>query len=294
MSIALVTCDKFPELYGGEQLVPPALDRLGLGYRIVSWTDASVDWGSFEAVVIRTTWDYFERYPEFRAWLDRLEKAGAKVLNPVATIRMNCDKTYLRDLERLGVATVPTCWIAPRTPSAEVQRQLAALTWPEVVIKPSVSGGAFRTERLSLEDLRARPEPLAEILAESHALVQPFLPEIASAGEWSFLYFGGEFSHSVLKLPKVGDYRVQMTHGGRHTLTVAPAELRRQADEILRLCRGLPGGEGKQLYARVDGVALEGRFVVVEIELIEPYLFLDEDPPAADRFAAALRRLLAA
>lgn len=291
-SIALVTCEKFPSLYGGEQLLPPALQRAGIAVQIVAWTDADVDWSRFDAVVLRTTWDYFERYPEFCAWLDRLEAMGARVFNPLATVRANSDKVYLQTLERLGVATVPTCWVAPGTAPAEVQRQLADLTWPEVVIKPSVSGGAFRTERLSLADLRARREPLADILADSHALVQPFLPEIASAGEWSFLYFGGTFSHSVLKQAKAGDYRVQMTHGGRHTLTTAPDELRAQADEVLRLCRGLPGGEQAWLYARVDGVSLGGRFVVVEVELIEPYLFLDEDPPAADRFAAALQRML--
>lgn len=288
MSIALATCEKFPQFYGGEQLILAELERAGLAWQAPFWTDPTVDWASYDVVVIRTIWDYFERYTEFRAWLEKLKSAGARVLNPVATIEMNCDKLYLRALEERGVATVPTCWIAPGTAPAEVARQLEALDWHEIVIKPSVSGGAFRTERLTLTELRARPNPLADILADSHAMVQPFLPEIAEAGEWSFLFFGGQFSHSVVKRPKAGDFRVQMNHGGTYEAETASAEIQRQAQAALDACRHLPGGDAPRLYARVDGVVQGDRFVVVEIELIEPYLFLDQDEKAPARFVAAL------
>src|SRR4051812_23546440 len=122
MPIALATSEKFPQLYGGEALIVPELERVGLTARPVVWTDPSIDWASYDVVVIRTIWDYFERYTEFRAWLEQLKRVGARVLNPVPMIEMNCDKLYLRALDERGIATVPTCWIAPGTAPAAVAR----------------------------------------------------------------------------------------------------------------------------------------------------------------------------
>lgn len=290
--VALVTCEKFPQLHEGDLPLRPELDRAGIAWEPAIWSDPGIDWQSFDAAVVRSTWDYFERFGEFCRWLERMRREGVRLLNPVSVIETNFDKVYLRELAARGVSTVPTCWVAPGTPPAEVHQILAGLEWDELVAKPSVSGGAYRTERTTLSALRGQAEPLAEILADSHALVQPYLPEIAEAGEWSFLFFGDEFSHSVLKIPRAGDFRVQEQYGGKYHAAPPPPGILGQATDALRVCRTLPGGEGEMLYARVDGVVLGDRFVVVEVELIEPSLFFAQDPASPGRFVRELSRLL--
>ncbi len=281
--VALVTCDEYPQLTADDRLLLPALNAQGLTPEIVIWSDANVDWRSFDAVVIRSTWDYYKRPDEFRAWLYRLEKDSIRLLNPVATILGNMDKSYLRNLEAQGIATVPTAWI-DSAQRDEVLEQLRDVPWDgELVVKPAISAGAFRTVRTSKEALMREPAPLFEILTESVALVQPFLPEIEQEGEWSFLFFGGSFSHAVIKRPKSGDFRVQWVHGGGHSLAQTSAHIYEQAANIAMKAAG-----GRLLFARVDGVIRNGVFLLIEIELIEPYLFLAEDPEAAERFAKAL------
>ncbi len=289
--VALATCAAFPELFADDRLLLPALEAAGIAWDVAVWTDPGIDWRSYDAVVIRSIWDYFERFPEFRAWLACLEKTQARVLNPVSTLLANCDKGYLRDLAARGVATLPTLWIGRGSQSTEVKRLLATVAWEELVVKPSVSGNAFRTERVSLVELLARRDPLAVILGDSDALVQPFMPEITRDGEWSFLFFGGAFSHALCKRPQRGDFRVQATYGGVTAKADPAPALLAQAEAVLTAARQSDPGAG-ELYARVDGIVREGTFLLIELELIEPFLFLGEDPESPRRFVAALRRLL--
>ncbi len=283
--VALVTCDEYPQLTADDRLLLPALTAHAMTPEIVVWNDPNIDWRVFDGVVIRSTWDYYRRADEFRNWLSLIASNDVLLLNPVATVQGNMDKTYLRELAARGISTVPTAWIEPAHRD-QVLAQLRAVPWDaELVIKPSVSAGAFRTVRTSKEALLRDPAPLFEILTESVALVQPFLPEIEQDGEWSFLFFGGIFSHAVIKRPKSGDFRVQWVHGGGHSLAQTSADV--QAATIARQV----AGDGL-LYARVDGVVRDGTFLLLEIELIEPFLFLAEDPLAADRFVKALRVLL--
>jgi glutathione synthase/RimK-type ligase-like ATP-grasp enzyme len=251
----------------------------------VRWDDAAARWPDAAGVVVRSTWDYFERMPEFLAWLDRLERDGVRTFNPVAVIRENLDKTYLRALAAGGAPVVPTVWLekGDLRPASEL---LADVPWDDVVVKPSVSAGAWRTRKTTRRALLEDGGYLHEVLRDSHALVQPFLREVAEEGEWSFVYFGGRFSHAVVKRAKEGDFRVQWTHGGTHRARTPSDSLRRQADGVAaRLPR-------ECLFARVDGVDLGGRFTLMEVEMIEPYLFLGESEGSAERFAAALAERL--
>jgi glutathione synthase/RimK-type ligase-like ATP-grasp enzyme len=198
-------------------------------------------------------------------------------------VRANSHKSYLADLGRRGVAVVPTTYL-PRGSRASLAAILGERGWTDVVVKPAVSASAYRTSRVRREVTPADEAGFADVLAQGDVLVQPYLPEIAVAGEWSFVFLGGAFSHAVRKLPRPGDYRVQDEHGGRaFTETPSPALLA-QAE---RIAAAIPR---PWLYARVDAVETRGALVLMELELIEPALFLAQDPAAPGRFAEAIRR----
>jgi glutathione synthase/RimK-type ligase-like ATP-grasp enzyme len=249
----------------------------------VLW-DAPRDWTAYRGVLLRSPWDYFEHAAKFRAWLDELERERVPCWNPVPLVRWNMDKRYLRDLEARGVPIVPTLWFDgadARAPDAIAER-VASAGWPEVVVKPTVSGGAWRTLRLRREEVAAHGEHLKTVLAESGLMVQPFLPEILAEGEYSFVFFDGAYSHAAQKRAKPGDYRVQWTHGGTHVPAAVSRALVAQAEAALAAAPE-PG-----LYARVDGVVRDGRLLLMELEQIEPYLFFAQGPGSAERFVAAL------
>jgi glutathione synthase/RimK-type ligase-like ATP-grasp enzyme len=242
------------------------------------WTDPSVDWSAYDAVLLRAVWDYHTRYLEFTEWLGQLDKAGIPVFNDTDLIRWNGDKRYLLELRERGVAIVPSQVAA----GACLREVIAGLDGQQIVIKPTVSATAFHTVRgvAGSEQLsRAIDE-----LPDDVYLVQPFLPEIQSEGEWSLIYLDGEFSHAVLKRPADGDYRVQDDFGGTSTLADPSAAVRAAADAVLAAV----DSRTTPVYARIDGVVAAGRFLLMELELIEPYLFLPQHPTAAPQFAAAV------
>lgn len=285
--IALATCAEFPRLSDDDQALLPAFASVGIDAEIAVWRDA-VEWSRYDGVLLRSVWDYFRCVPEFLAWLGSLAAAGVPCWNEPSLVRWNLDKRYLRDLEAKGVATVPTLWIdpAPRASVPAMLERIAAAGWEEMVLKPTVSAGAWRTHRVRRDALANVSGAIAEVLASSGLMVQPFLPEIVSDGEHSLLFFDGNYSHAVLKRPKAGDFRVQGLHGGSQVAETVPTSLVREAGAVLEAAPS-PG-----LYARVDGIVRDGRFVLVELEQIEPYLFLSESSGAADRLARALRARL--
>lgn len=245
------------------------------------WNDPHVEWSSFDAVLVRTIWDYWRHYGEFISWLNRLESSGVRVFNPVRVLRWNADKRYLLDLERANVPVVAGRVATRRMLAAEITKVGTA----EVVVKPTISAGAWNTLKLRSDapDLEAAIDSLPE---SREYLVQPFLPEVASAGEWSLMFFGGVFSHAVLKRPAAGDFRVQEKHGGTAEAADPPAAATAVAQQVLAALpdRGLRG----VLYARVDLVETASGFKLMELELIEPQLFFRLDPDGARRLARAL------
>lgn len=281
--IALATCAEFPRLSDDDQALLPALAAAGIDAEIALWRGGAA-WSRFDGVLLRSVWDYFECVPEFLAWLGSLEAGGVPCWNEPSLVRWNLDKRYLRDLEAKGIATVPTLWIdsAPPTSVPAALERIAAAGWEEMVLKPTVSAGAWRTHRVRRDALPEASGLVAEVLASSGLMVQPFLPEIVSDGEHSLLFFDGELSHAALKRPKPGDFRVQWAHGGSQVAETVPPSLVREARAVLEAAPS-PG-----LYARVDGIVRDGRFLLVELEQIEPYLFLSQSSGAADRLARAL------
>ena len=234
--------------------------------------------------MLRSTWDYHLRHEEFARWVEARELDGSRLWNPPGLVRWNSHKFYLRDLERRGVPIVPTRFLPAGTGGA-LGEILARAGWDRAVVKPAVSATAFRThrvERRSAED----DAPARDLLAESDALVQEYLPEIESEGELSFIHLGGTFSHAVRKRPTPGDFRVQEQFGGR-------AEAERPAGELVRAAgRAVAAIDSPWLYARVDAVETSRGLLLMELELVEPSLYLASDRDAVGRFADAIEKIL--
>jgi glutathione synthase/RimK-type ligase-like ATP-grasp enzyme len=281
MLIAFVTHAGLPGLSADDRLAVEELRRRGAGVEPAVWDDPGVRWSTYDRVVIRSCWDYHLRPDAFLGWLDRLEGEGVPLWNPVPVVRGNVDKAYLGDLAAAGLPVVPTVRLE-RGEAVDLAGLLDGRGWTEAVIKPSISASAFRTLRIGPGEATAAQKTLDELLASSGALVQPFLREIQSGGEWSLAFLGGEYSHAVLKKPGAGDFRVQVELGGSADPAVPPPALVEQARRVVER---IPG---PWLYARVDGVAIDGTFTLMELELTEPSLFLMADDQAPARFAEAI------
>ena len=279
--IAFATSPELPELDADDRLALEPLGRRGVEVVPAVWSDPAVDWGAFELVVVRSCWDYHLEPEAFRAWIERLADAGLPVQNPPPVLRWNLDKHYLRELEEAGVPIAPTVWL-PRGAAADLRAILAERGWSEAVVKPAVSLSAHGTWRTRRGSAAADQGRLERALAGGAMLVQRFLGEIVSEGEWSLTFLRGRFRHGVLKRPAAGDFRVQHEHGGERLAREPEPALVRQARAVLERV------EAACLYARVDGVRIEGRLVLMELELIDPQLYLAQDPGAPERFAAAI------
>ena len=284
MTIAFATSSAVPTLTGDDHLLVSALSKRSIDVEPAVWNDPAVDWSRYDGVVIRSTWDYHLAHGAFTAWLDALERAGIPVWNPVPLVRWNSEKTYLRSLESAGVAVVPTRWAecGDTTPLAAV---LSAEGWNDAVVKPAVSASAHQTWRTSRACAGADDAKYRAMVAGGRVLVQPFLDVVAVEGEWSLLFYGGEYSHAVRKRPRAGDFRVQKEFGGTAEREEPTLEVIAAARRAL-VCS--ERGRGPSVYARVDGCEIDGAFVLMEIELIEPDLFLRDHPEAPARLAAVI------
>lgn len=279
--IALVTDPGHPGLRPDDLSLPGAFDALGAAAQPVPW---GTPWADIDAdlCVIRTPWDYFERAEDFLRWV---ESSPVPVVNPGAVLRWNHHKGYLLELQDAGVARIPSTASLPEggvrpTSADELLERVAA---ERAVVKPAVSAGAFQTTVIEPGD---RIEWTDEHRGDF--LVQAFVDKVEEIGEWSLTYFGGRFSHAVLKKAKDGDFRVQDDHGGSVHVHGAPDALRSAADGIVAGTAQLLGLERPLVYARVDLVEVPyGPPLLMELELIEPELFLRADPGAPGRFARA-------
>jgi glutathione synthase/RimK-type ligase-like ATP-grasp enzyme len=277
--IAIASCTGYDSHKADEELLREALRTRGCEAISVPWDDPCAEWGGFDLCLIKSTWDYNRKYDEFLAWARRVE-AVTKLRNPADLIAWNSDKTYLRELGERGVRTVPTVWVSQGS-ETRLREILAEEGWERAVAKPVVDLGAENLHRV-----RAGEEgeaALAKILRSHDAMVQPFLPSLETRGETSLIYVGGELTHTVRKRPAPGDFRVQEIWGGtREPTEPGPGEAALAGQALAQL-------DAPPLYARVDVVEdLDGRPCLIELELIEPNLYLDAHPGAADRLADAV------
>ena len=248
------------------------------GFEVVGrrWTDPDCA-DDVDLVLPLVAWGYHLRLPEWFALLDRLAARRVATLNPVALLRWNSDKSYLAELSDAGIATVPTMAVDALDEAALAAARLR-FDSAELVVKPPVSAGADGTYRL------AHGDALPVSVMGHRMLIQPFQRSVTIQGELSLLLFGGDLSHALIKRPKSGDYRVQPHLGGTETLCEAPPE----AIELAHAA--MAKTPAPATYARVDLIADEaGEWQVMELELIEPALWLPRAPGSGERFAAAIR-----
>ena len=246
----------------------------------VSWRKPDVDWSQFAVVVVRSTWDYQSDAPAFIKCLEQIEASSAQLENPLALIKWNISKDYLRDMQQQGINIVPTLWFE----SFDLQQVLqgfAHFAVDTLVIKPLISANADYTYQLTTQSLSAMQAQLAQEFAQRPFMLQPFLSAIVEEGEYSLFYFAGHYSHAILKRPKNGDFRVQEEHGGV-LQSITPCE-----DMLTCARHALASLPADALYARIDLVRHASEFALMEIELIEPSLYFNMDPQAAQRFADA-------
>lgn len=249
----------------------------GLTLTPVRWMDPALDWTRFAAVLVNCAWDYQDNHEVFLTTLDRIAALGVPVFNDPATVRWNIRKTYLRELEAKGIPIIPTHW--PETPTASDITTAMQAFGADVILKRQVGGGARAQVRYTQDNL---PEPGS--IMDRPGMIQPMIPAIATEGEFSFLFIDGEFSHAVLKRPKSGDYRIQAAYGGAsQAIDPTPVD-RAAAQRVLDVLTTTP------LYARVDMVrGAEGNLLLMELEVLEPFLF----PEGAPQIGAMLGKALA-
>lgn len=259
----------------------PFMHVLGWHVETIVWRHANEDWGSFDAVYIGTPWDYPDAPAEFLELLRRIDNSSALLINELALVEWTIPKTYLRDLERRGADIVPSDF--PDEFSIDAVREaLDRFAADELIVKPVVSTNAKNTFRLRRDELHACEEALLNTFSGQAAIIQPFVAEILSSGEYSLFYLGGKFSHAIRKVPASGDFRVQEEYGAAIELIDPSAGLVAAGDRVIGLVEPAP------VYARVDFVAgREGRFLLMELELIEPSMYLRMDKEAPRRFAMA-------
>lgn len=282
--VAFATASDYPHLTNDDQLVVQVGNQFGLNIKPAIWNDPSVGWANFNAVVIRFCWDYHHQPEAFLAWVYLLEEQGIALWNPPSVVRWNSDKRYLLDLEAWGIPTLPTLYLPVGT-VADLPDLLTANGWSDVIVKPAVSASAFNTWRTTLATASANQARFAEQGRRSTTLIQPYLPEITE-GEWSLIYFNGDYSHAALKRPPGGDFRVQAEFGGESMALHPGDSLIQQGSDIIALVQRQL--EREFLYIRVDGVVRGEQFIIMELELIEPGLFIAFDEGAAARFAYAI------
>lgn len=301
--VVLATSAAFADLVDDDRLLLDALHARGVPTSVRVWSDADAWNGAPALVVIRSCWDYHTRLDEFLAWLDALDAAGHVVRNPTSVLRWNARKRYLLALADAGIAIAPTIVLGAHDADSARARTDALVaedraTWEHVVVKPEVSASSFETWRTSLplDDFAARR--LAGSLARRDLLVQAFLPGIAERGEMSLVFLAGAFSHAVSKHPALGDFRVQAEHGG-HATTIMPEPMTLAwAERLLNVALPLAGIARRDLlYARVDALApapgSDADPMLMELELVEPSLYLVHDVGAPERLADAIVRQLA-
>jgi glutathione synthase/RimK-type ligase-like ATP-grasp enzyme len=254
----------------------------GLTIEPVRWTEAGIDWTRFSAVMVNCAWDYQDHHEDFLATLDGIAVLGVPVFNSPATVRWNIRKTYLREFEAKGVPIIPTLW--PERPVAEdIRDAMGAFGADDVILKRQVGGGARGQTRYTHANM-----PSDGSILDRPGMIQPFIASIASEGEYSFLFVDGEFSHALVKRAASGDYRIQEAYGGKSQPIEPSVKDQQQARAVLEAVDETP------LYARVDMVrGQDGTLLLMELEVIEPYLFPQDGQQIGAMLGKALARRIA-
>lgn len=301
--IALATCAALPELDPDDAPLVAALRASGLDVDSPVWNAPDVDWSSYDAVVVRSTWDYSEHPRDFRWWAQRVGQAS-RLINPAQVLTWNIDKTYQQAMEKADLPIVPTIWMDParKFDARAIHTRFPA--FGHFVIKPTVSAGSRDTGRYDAGETPSRALAITHVKrlldAGRHVMVQRYLKQVDTVGETALVYFDGELSHTVRKAPLLeGPYREDTMGGALYKEEVMTAREPSEAEVAVaqRVIDALPslisGVEQPLAYTRVDLIPdNDGNPVVLELELIEPSFFFAQAPEAVERFVEAIVRRL--
>ncbi|MBX3464298.1 MAG: hypothetical protein KF830_14095 [Planctomycetes bacterium] len=288
MRLALATRSDLPSWEVDDRHLQAALAARGVSFAQPVWDDPGVDWAAFDAVLIRTTWDYQEKLPAFLRWAERTAAVVARFDNPATVVRWNTHKRYLRDLQRHGVPIVPTSWLE-RGSQVDLGARLAGLGAAEGFLKPCIGSTARETLRFAADrqGLAAAQAHLDRLLPHEDLMLQPFLRAVTERGEWSAVFVAGRITHCVRKIPVPGDYRVQDDFGARDEPYVPTVAERSAAVHAVAAAQRQLGLDDL-LYARADFLWTDAdEPVLTELELVEPSLFFRHGPQAAVALADA-------
>lgn len=293
MRIALATRSNLPDWEVDDRHLHAALDSLGVAFERPVWDDPAVDWSGFDAVLLRTPWDYQDKLPAFMAWVQHVASL-TRLFNPAPVVAWNVHKHYLRDLEDAGVPIAPTVWLARGT-RADVAAIVRARGWQAGFLKPCVGATARETLRFRTGDagLAAAQGHVDRLLPDEDLILQPYLSSVETRGEWSAVFLDGRLSHCVRKVPVPGDYRVQDDFGAsdqQYQPSTAELELAHRTMAVLTGAQGpCPAGGVPLLYGRTDFLWQDdGSCVLTELEVVEPSLFFRHRPDAGMDLARAL------
>ena len=260
----------------------PPMEKLGWQIELVSWRDTDTDWNAFNLVYICTPWDYPSDLNAFMTLLEAIDRSTAILVNDISLVKWTLSKTYLRDLDERGVNIVPSLW-CDDFDANELPGYFSAFAVNRIIIKPVVSTNATDTFLLQNPVSHETVRLLGQKFLRRGFVVQPFIENVRSEGEFSLFFLGGHYSHAILKTPRAGDFRVQEEHGADIVSVEPEAALLQAASDDLGKVTPLP------VYGRSDYVrGPDGRFLLMEMEIIEPSLYLRMDANAPQRFAAAL------
>lgn len=283
MKIGFLSTAEKPEMMPYDLQAREILMEKEIDVDIIFWEDFNENnicqLAEYDLVVIRTTWNYYKQIAAFRKFLDLLEKSGTKVYNPIDLIKWNIDKKYLQELQSDGFDIIPTIFVF--NGEEDTFEQAVAKGWKQIVLKPMISAGSYDTFVIDADDSEKFHELQAKYYVNRPYLLQEFIPEIVT-GEVSTLHFANGYGYSVNKVPKAGDYRVQFQYGGIYQL--------QEVDPVIenissRLAEKLGHST---LYRRLDGIWKNGKFLIMELELIEPDLYLNMSQDALNQWVENL------
>jgi glutathione synthase/RimK-type ligase-like ATP-grasp enzyme len=279
-AFGLATSANYRDLTAGDLLVAAELQQRGYRVEPLVWSEASPENVTCDAVVLRSVWDYHLDAERFLDWVTSVGQQTVIFNNP-DMVRWNADKRYLFDLQSAGLP-VPNTMLLEVGSNVDLVDSLIQMHSSKAVIKPAISASAYETYLVDVDNASARQTRITELLRSRSILIQEFVPEIKTRGEWSLMFFGDQYSHAVRKVPQSDDFRVQGEFGGTYTAEDPPAavlELGQQA---------VAQFAADALYSRIDLVEASYRPLIMELELIDPELFVATAPDAAVQFVDKL------
>lgn len=287
MDFLFLTCADMPGLMGYDQEVIRMLSEHNISVAVMDWENVVKtqpgEFAVYKAILLRTTWNYYKIPQAFREMLAFVQQHRLPLLNPPDLVRWNMDKRYLLDLEKEGVDIVPTMFVFEHDELAFGKARQRG--WQKIVLKPMISASSYHTFVLEAKDESRFNELISTYFQSQPYLLQEFIEEIQN-GEVSTLSFANGYMYSITKVPKKGDYRVQFSYGGQYFQTELHPTIQKISHH-LRL-----KFSGNALYQRVDGVWRDGRFLLMELEIIEPDLYLNHNEDALLAWVNQLRQLI--